>query len=147
MTSFAYDQLPPPPGPDRGTTRARQLGQTSLGLVGLGALIIAGRAVSVHLPACPFRAVTGVPCPGCGMTRLTDAVVHGRIGEAVGADPAGVGILAVLAVVAVTYLVQVVIRKDDPPGWMRSPLLLIGLAALVVVHWGTTIVTGGLTSA
>jgi hypothetical protein len=122
------------------------VGQSALGLVGLGGVLLAGRAVGVHAPACPFRSLTGVPCPGCGMTRLADAVVHGRIGEAAGADLAGVAILGVLLVVAVTYLVQVVIRKGEPPRWMRSPLLLAGLVALLAVHWATTIVTGGLPS-
>ncbi|WP_421119960.1 DUF2752 domain-containing protein [Aquihabitans daechungensis] len=144
MASFAYDHAPPPPDPDPGANRARIVGQSALGLVGLGALLIAGRAVSIHAPACPLRAVTGVPCPGCGMTRLADAVVHGRFREAAGADLAGVAVLGVLAVVAVTYLVRVVIRKDDPPAWMRSPLLVVGLVALVAIHWVTTIVTGGL---
>jgi protein-S-isoprenylcysteine O-methyltransferase Ste14 len=80
------------------------------------------------------------------MTRLADAVAHGRIGEAAGADAAGVAILGVLAVIAVTYLVRVLIRKDEPPAWMRSPLLVMGLVALVAIHWVTTIITGGLPS-
>src|SRR6478609_1957480 len=105
MTSLASGHLPPPPDPDPGSVRARQVGQTAVGLVGLGAALLAGRAVSLHLPACPFRAATGVPCPGCGMTRLADAVAHGRIGEAAGADIAGVAILGVLVVLAVSYLV------------------------------------------
>jgi len=146
VTSYAYRQLPPPPDPEPGAARARHLGQSSLALVGLGAALLAGRAVSLHLPACPFRAATGVPCPGCGMTRLADAVAHGRIGEAAGADIAGVAILGVLVVLAVSYLVRVVVQKGDPPRWMRSPILLLGIGALVLVHWGTTIVTGGLPS-
>lgn len=146
MTSLASEHLPPPPAPLAGRDRARQVGQTSLALVGLGAGIIALRTVSIHLPACPLRAATGVPCPGCGMTRLADAVAHGRIGEALGADVAGVAILGVLAVLAVTYLVQVIIRKDEPPTWMRSPLLIGGIVALVAAHWITTIITGGLPS-
>lgn len=148
MTSLTSRPAPPPAAapPDAGERRARAVGQSALGLVGLGGVLLAGRAVGVHAPACPFRSLTGVPCPGCGMTRLADAVVHGRIGEAAGADLAGVAILGVLLVVAVTYLVQVVIRKGEPPRWMRSPLLLAGLVALLAVHWATTIVTGGLPS-
>jgi hypothetical protein len=147
MASYTSDRLPVPlEDADPAARRARVLGQTSLGLVGLGAVLIAGRAVSIHAPACPLRALTGVPCPGCGMTRLADAVAHGRVGVAADADLAGVAILAVLAVLGITYLVRVVIRKDEPPGWMRSPLLLVGIGALVAVHWITTIVTGGLPS-
>ena len=145
MTSLAPGHLPPPPtapSPDR----ARQVGQSALAMVGMGTALIALRTVSIHLPACPFRAATGVPCPGCGMTRLADAVAHGRVGHAIGADAAGVAILAVLAVLAVTYLVRVIVQKDEPPAWMRSPLLLGGLVALVAAHWITTIITGGLPS-
>ncbi len=140
------DRMPPLPDPDPGANRARLVGQSALGLVGVGTLLIAGRAVSIHAPGCPLRSLTGIPCPGCGMTRLADAVVHARFVEAARADPAGVAVLGVLAVVAVTYLVRVVIRKDEPPAWMRSPLLVIALAALVAIHWLTTIITGGLPS-
>ena len=148
MTSLASRPAPPPAAApiDAGERRARTIGQSALGLVGLGGVLLVGRAAGVHAPACPFRSLTGVPCPGCGMTRLADAVVHGRIGEAASADLAGVALLGVLAVVAVTYLVQVVIRKHEPPGWLRSPLLLVGLVALLAAHWATTIVTGGLPS-
>lgn len=146
MTSLAFEHLPPPPAPAPGRDRGRQVGQSALILVGAGTALIALRTVSIHLPACPFRAATGVPCPGCGMTRLADSVAHGRIAQAVTADAAGVAILGVLAVLAVTYLVQVTIRKDEPPAWMRSPLLLVGIGVLVAAHWITTIVTGGLPS-
>ncbi len=33
---------------------------------------------------CPFRAVTGLPCPGCGMTRAFCAMGHGDVAGAFG---------------------------------------------------------------
>ena len=33
---------------------------------------------------CPFRAVTGLPCPGCGMTRAFCALGHGDLSAAFG---------------------------------------------------------------
>ena len=50
-------------------------------------LFIAG-AGTVHLGlylaglpgwSCPIRAVTGVPCPGCGLTTATGQLLHGQI--------------------------------------------------------------------
>ena len=32
---------------------------------------------------CPFRAITGIPCPGCGMTRAFCALAHGHILRAI----------------------------------------------------------------
>jgi hypothetical protein len=34
------------------------------------------------LPACRFNAVTGLQCPGCGMTRATHHLLNGRVREA-----------------------------------------------------------------
>jgi hypothetical protein len=33
---------------------------------------------------CPFRAVTGLPCPGCGMTRAFCSIGHGDFAGAFG---------------------------------------------------------------
>jgi len=34
------------------------------------------------MPACPFHAVTGLWCPGCGGLRMVHALLHGRLAEA-----------------------------------------------------------------
>jgi hypothetical protein len=41
--------------------------------------------VALHLPGwpCAFRAVTGLPCPGCGMTRGVAALARGHWHEAI----------------------------------------------------------------
>ncbi|MEO1131882.1 MAG: DUF2752 domain-containing protein [Cyanobacteria bacterium J06639_1] len=33
--------------------------------------------------ACPILALTGVPCPSCGMTRSVVSLVRGQVGEAI----------------------------------------------------------------
>jgi Protein of unknown function (DUF2752) len=49
-----------------------------LGLV-LGVAAIQGLSLVTRLPGipCPFRAGTGIPCPGCGLTRACGALVTG----------------------------------------------------------------------
>jgi hypothetical protein len=34
------------------------------------------------MPFCPFHAVTGLWCPGCGGLRMVHALLHGRLAEA-----------------------------------------------------------------
>ncbi len=56
--------------------------------------------------ACPFRALTGWDCPLCGGTRLGDALLHGRIGAAVGDNPAVFVLLAVLTVLGGLWIIE-----------------------------------------
>ena len=39
------------------------------------------------LPACPFHAMTGLYCPGCGATRAVHALVHGDVVHALAMNP------------------------------------------------------------
>lgn len=59
---------------------------TSLQLAGLAGLVGAGAVLaltSLRLPLiCPLRALTGIPCPFCGMTTGTVATLRGDIGAA-----------------------------------------------------------------
>ncbi len=47
---------------------------------------------------CPFRRLTGLPCPGCGMTRALNALAHGQWVRALSLHPlspiVAIGILA-----------------------------------------------------
>jgi uncharacterized protein DUF2752 len=53
-------------------------------------------------PLCPFRLLTGLPCPGCGLTRSLVSLLHGDLSAAVFFHPLGpVAAGAVLAVVFV----------------------------------------------
>jgi hypothetical protein len=36
---------------------------------------------------CPFKALTGIPCPGCGMTRAILSIIKGDFHGAIGYNP------------------------------------------------------------
>ena len=44
-------------------------------------------------PACPFHTASGLPCPGCGMTRALLLLGQLRIGAALAAHPLAPGLL------------------------------------------------------
>jgi hypothetical protein len=108
-----------------------------LALGALGALI-----VSTHVPFCPMAAVLGVPCPGCGLSRATLALLRGHTGEALRFHPLVLLIAPVflwgMGSVAYDY-----VRGPRPPGarqpWL-SARLVTGLGSLLLIAtlsvWG-----------
>jgi len=58
----------------------RRSGWISLGVLAVLALRV--RGVPLPLPGCPLRALTGIPCPTCFLTRSALATLHGDLGEA-----------------------------------------------------------------
>lgn len=83
---------------------------------------------------CPFRAVTGLPCPLCGSTR---AVVLAAHGDGAFLDYNAVAVLALAAAVAVG-LVALAPRAGR---WARDVLARPGwvLVVLAVVAWAWTL--------
>ena len=61
---------------------------------------------------CPFKYVTGIPCPGCGGTRAFFALVHGHIAEAVMINPLSV-LVIVFALIAPVWLFADCYRGSD----------------------------------
>ena len=57
-------------------------------------------------PGCLFRAFTGLYCPGCGMTRMLHALVHGDFAGAASMNVLALLGLPVLAALATEQLVQ-----------------------------------------
>ena len=111
------------------------------GLVaGVGAAAVAAAAVIDPATVddgpviCPFRLLTGLPCPGCGLTRSWAYLMHGHWSDGVAANP--FGILTLLSVVAVVVAVSVaLVRRRAVPDlgrFTRSRLVWAVLAGWVV---------------
>lgn len=115
----------------------RRLGDAALGTAAVGAAAVAARAASVSVP-CPFLAITGLPCPGCGMTRLADTGLHGDVLGAVSTDPLGTLVLAAIAALALLGLaVRAGVAVPLPAAATRG--VPLALAGALLARWVTTL--------
>lgn len=71
---------------------------------------VLGLAVAFGIPLCPFAIVTRHPCPGCGLTRATLAILQGHFHEGLRFHPLAVVVSPVIAGAfsynAFTYVTQ-----------------------------------------
>jgi len=132
---------PPPVGPSAIHLRAQAHGSAAASTAAIGGALLAGRAVGIHLPPCPFLHLTGLPCPFCGLTRLADALAHLHVGHALSTSPAGVLLLVGVGVLAATFATTAIGRRPPPP-WLGSRAVLPTILVLVGLHWATSIAFG-----
>lgn len=91
------------------------------------------------LPMCSFAAMTGLPCPGCGLTRSTHAILRGDLAHAFHTQPFAFIISpllgGMLAYAGATFLLKG--EPSLPPLVRRSGLVILGVvSALMLVFWG-----------
>lgn len=98
--------------------RNRQLGPAdALGLLGLVGLLVARYVpVAVLIPfwGCGFRSVTGIPCPGCGLTRAAERFAHFHILGALQANPLGTIAAAFFALMVVVSALHLLLAMPVP---------------------------------
>jgi hypothetical protein len=87
--------------------RAMLLGSAVYGLISWWGL---------PLMVCPWKNLTGLPCPGCGMTRSTFALLQGRYRESLESNAFSWVVLLLLMIVAVGVSIPARYRM----AWIRS---------------------------
>jgi hypothetical protein len=97
----------------------------------------AGVALLQALPLCPLANLTGWPCPGCGLTRASIALLHGDVAGALAIQPLTPIIVPLLGVFAGGAWLGYVRTGEPTPPWTRAhpgvQRLLEATAALVSV--------------
>ena len=108
---------------------------TRLALV---ALAFSG-AVALDVPLCPFAILTRHPCPGCGLTRATLALLHGHLGEALHFHPL-VLVVTPLVALALTWNAVSYVRRGrwsategGRSRWLTTAAATLG--ALMLAVW------------
>jgi hypothetical protein len=90
-----------------------------------------------HGIPCPLRTLTGVPCPFCGLTTATAALVHGQWQAAAATSPL-VYLVAALAAVTAPVLVARALGLAGPPRpWSTAARRRTGwiVAVVVALSW------------
>ena len=82
-------------------------------------------ATSRWYPQCTFHQLTGLDCPGCGVTRALHHLLHGRFGEAFHLNP----LLFVVMGVALFAIPSVL--RGEKPRFLQQPWF--GWASVTVV--------------
>jgi len=121
-------------------SRDRPLTAAGAPLASLAAAVSAVALLAVIDPTdprfhvtCPFLAITGHYCPGCGSVRAMDALLLGDVGAAAGFNPLAVAALPVVAVLWVAWFRRRMTgasRRVVAPGW-----LLWALGGVVLLFW------------
>lgn len=91
-------------------------------------------SASAPYPGCPFRALTGYDCPGCGITRALHATLTGDPSRAFDHNALVMGIIVISLVWIALNAVRR--RRGRPP--LRVELttrMAWGLGAIVTAFW------------
>ena len=114
--------------------RLRRLLTGLLGMVAVGA----GYALWVNLThlsiPCPFHAIPGLQCPGCGVTRMCLALLRLDVSGAWKANPVLLLLLPLLGGL-LGYRAVVYVRRGSVPTARWETLVWSGMAAVLLL-WG-----------
>lgn len=83
---------------------------------------------------CPFHAVTGLQCPGCGVTRMCLALLRLDVAGAWQSNPVLLVLLPLIAGLLL-YRMACYVRQGHTPAKRWETLVWSGLA-VVLVLWG-----------
>jgi hypothetical protein len=98
----------------------------------LVAAVVIPVGVVQHGPIlCPFRLVTGLPCPGCGLTRSWIYFMHGDLGQSLYFHPLG----PISLIVAALFVLGVHKRFPRLWEWLQSPPVLKVIASVWIIVW------------
>ena len=80
----------------------------------LAAAVLSPEGIADGPVICPFRLLTGLPCPGCGLTRAWVYLAHGQWRDSFLANPFGMVLVALLVALVIAVVTARVRRSAAP---------------------------------
>ncbi|MHB8836985.1 MAG: DUF2752 domain-containing protein [Candidatus Methylomirabilia bacterium] len=65
------------------------------------------------VPLCLVKGLTGLDCPGCGMTRAFLLICHGRFADAAAMHPASIPAFLIVAGMAATGVARIIRNRPQ----------------------------------
>jgi len=85
-------------------------------------------------PPCPFRALTGYLCPGCGTLRALHQLLHGHFAAAFRLNPLSISTLPFVGYASARSLLEAVTGRPLPRDFIRS-FVIWALLAAILAFW------------
>ena len=101
---------------------------------GLSALLVVDPADSSLFPPCPFHALTGLHCPGCGTLRALHQLLDGNLRTAFLLNPLMVSFLPLIAYGFLSGVVRVVSGRNVPRVFLPAVWIWI-LLGVIILFW------------
>ena len=109
------------------------VGVAAAALIGAGYVSTVDPNVAGHYPTCPFLAITGWYCPGCGALRAVHALAHGDLTTALARNPLVVVALGYVVLGWVLWLHRTATGRARR--WLAPPWVLYGVLGVIVAFW------------
>lgn len=119
-------------GPRAGEAAPVVVGAAAL----LAAALIPAGGVDSGPVLCPFRLLTGIPCPACGLTRSWVHLAHGDVASSLANHPIGPALMLLTLVATVVAGIHLVTRRWlVRPRHLTQALLVLAVATGVFGVW------------
>ena len=105
-----------------------------VGLAGLALLFRHNPAHTSLFPSCPFHALTGLHCPGCGSLRAVHQLLHGNVPAALGLNPLMVACLPFLAYASLREGARIITGRS-PSGGVLPARWIWTLLGVILLYW------------
>lgn len=117
-------------------------GEWKLTAIATGTLLISVAVPLGTLPEivlCPFRQVTGLPCPGCGLTRGFVCIGHGNIAQAIDFNPFALPLFALTAFQVIGFGIELLSGWNPARLVRQSRFFMPGLVTMAAMMFAFNI--------
>ncbi|MFS0884655.1 DUF2752 domain-containing protein [Aeromicrobium sp. 179-A 4D2 NHS] len=125
---------PVPAGDSRRRGALAFVATTAAAVAATATVALVSPEESGHYPTCPFLALTGLYCPGCGSLRTVHALAHGDLATAWDRNPLAMVLLPVVLVAWVAWGLRLAGVRAWHPSRVPAPWIW-ALLGVVLVYW------------